>query len=259
MRNNIKLSFEDDDYKCFVKEFIAVLKIKANAFYSLTNLDESRKLIYWFDAVEESEEIKAVLMLNEKGSFGTAAYEVFVTSVSGKDFTSKKVKELSDSDRADIRVKEVNVLNNFITIVINSKKLMISGLHGTIVTPFFGASLATNYRIASEDKVFSLIHHNYGLHAGGALPFFLPKYIGLGKATKYVINGGQIPAREAYDMGLINEILPDKEFDNHCIELAKKLFNYERKYLRWSKELLTTYKDDLINYLHQEVEYSEHY
>lgn len=184
---------------------------------------------------------------------------MFLSSVTGKDFSNKKPHEFSAGERSNIRSREVNVLNSFIMATTNFRKLVISGINGTIVTPFFGASLASNFRFATEDCVISLSHAKYGLHAGGALPFFLPKYLGMGRATDYIFNGGEISAVEAVDMGLINKLLPEDNFEDARFEETKKLCNAGARYLRWTKELLIPYKKELVDYLHNEEKFIEHY
>ncbi|MBT8377603.1 MAG: enoyl-CoA hydratase/isomerase family protein, partial [Ignavibacteria bacterium] len=109
------------------------------------------------------------------------------------------------------------------------------------------------------DSVLSLNHAKYGLHAGGALPFFLPKFIGPGKAAEYVFNGGEISAKEALEIGLINKILSEENFDETCVNETKILCQYDSRYIRWTKDLLTTYKTELIDYLHKEEKFIEHY
>ena len=259
MKEELSLEFENNDFRCSVDEEIAIVKVKCNAFYSFTDLDISRRILYWFDLVAEEDKIKAILLLNEKGCYGNTAYEVFLSSVTGKDFSSEKPHELSPGERSNIRSREVNVLNSFIMATTNYHRLVVSGLNGTIVTPFFGASLASNFRFATENSVISLSHTKYGLHAGGALPFFLPKYIGIGKATDYIFNGGEMSASEAVDLGLINKIFSEEYFDETCIEETRQLCSAGARYLRWTKELLIPYKKELVDYLHQEEKYIEQY
>jgi enoyl-CoA hydratase/carnithine racemase len=259
MKDPVQLEFENNEFKCYLDEQIAIVRVKCNAFYSLTDLDVSRRILQWFDIVSEEDKIKAILFLNEKGCYGNTAYEVFLTSITGKDHSKQEQDILSPQERSQIRTREVNVLNSFIMATVNYRKLVVSGLNGTIVTPFFGASLASNFRFISENAVFSLNHSKYGLHAGGALPFFLPKFISPGKAAEYVFNGGEINAVEALEMGLVNKIYPEENFDETCINETKILSKYDGRYIRWTKDLLTPYKNELIDYLHKEEKFIEHY
>ena len=259
MKEPVTLEFENNEFKCYLDEAVAIIKVKCNAFYSLTDLDVSRRILQWFDIVAEEDKVKAVLMLNEKGCYGNTAYEVFLTSITGKDHSKGEHNILSSQERSQIRTREVNVLNSFIMACVNYRRFVVSGLSGTIVTPFFGASLASNFRFISENSVLSLNHSKYGLHPGGALPFFLPKYIGFGKASEFVFNGGAISAEEALEMGLVSKIFSEENFDETCIKETKILCEYDRRYIRWTKDLLTPYKKELTDYLHKEEKFVEHY
>jgi len=259
MKEVLSIEFENDAFKGWIDESIAIVKIKCNAFYSLINIDVSRRVLDWFDLVSEYEDINAILFLNEKGCLGNTAYEVFVTELIGKDVKRESGDILSEHDLIQIRSKEINILNSFIRATINYKKLVVSGLSGTIVTPFFGASLASNFRFASDDTVISFSHVKYGIHASGALPFLLPKYIGAGKAAEYIFEGGGLTTREAQQMGLINKVFPSQSFEKDCIEETKRLSHLGNRYIRWTKHLLTPYREELIQYLHDEEKYIDQY
>ena len=251
MKEQISIEFENEAFKVWTDESIAVIKIKSNAFFSLVDMDISRKILDWFDLISEKEEINVILILNEKGCLGNAAYDVFVTEIIGKEIKAGEGKILSEHDLILVRSKEINILNSFIRSTIGFRKLVVSGLNGTIATPFFGASLASNFRFGT--------HIKYGIHAGGALPFLLPKYIGIGKASEYIFSGGEISAEKALKIGLINKIIPTENFNDECIKESKRLSQWGSRYIRWTKHLLTPYKEDLIEYLHDEEKYIDHY
>jgi enoyl-CoA hydratase/carnithine racemase len=259
MKKELSIEFENEAFKGWIDEGIAIVKIKCNAFYSLINIDVSRRVLEWFDLVSEYEDINVILILNEEGCLGNTAYEVFVTELTGKELIKESNSILSDHDLIQIRLKEINILNSFIRASINYRKLVVSGLSGTIVTPFFGASLASNFRFASEDMIVSFSHVKYGIHAGGALPFFLPKYLGIGQATEYIFSGGEITAKEALNWGLINKIFHSANFESECITEAKRLSLLGSRYIRWTKHLSTPYKEELIKYLRDEEKYVDQY
>jgi enoyl-CoA hydratase/carnithine racemase len=259
VKEKLTIEFENNSFKGWRDESVAIVKIKCNAFYSLVDIETSRQVLNWFDLVSEQEDINVILFLNEKGCLGNTAYEVFVTELTGKEFSKEPGDLLSENDLMQVRSKEINILNSFIRAIVNYRKLTVFGLNGTIVTPFFGTSLASNFRFASEDLVISLAHVKYGIHASGALPFFLPKYIGIGKATEYVFEGGKISAKEAVQMGLINKIILSQNFDEDCIKYSKILASNGGTYIRWTKHLLIRDREELINYLHEEEKYVDQY
>ena len=149
---------------------------------------------------------KLLLLINERCCFSEKEYSEFINSISGKGIGSGKEK---------IRLRQINILNRFIMEMMNFKKLVISCLSGNIVTPFFGASLSADFRFASEDMVFSLSHLKLKVHPSGALPYFLPKYVGFSKANELLFSDREISAKEALKLGLVNKILITDNFEKH--------------------------------------------
>lgn len=257
MKQEINLEFENEEIICSIDDHIIIMKIKTNAFYGLTNIDRSRELMQWFQLVADNPELKGILVLNEKGSLGNTSHEVYVSSIKKKK--SDKKESPYDWESSRIRSIEINMINNYINTVLHFPKLVISGLRGSVVSAFLGASLAADFRLASSDTVFYMSHVNYDLHAGGALPFLLPKYIGQGRAAKYLIEGGEISAQQALEMGIVTEVLPDENFESLCRERTKEISNRGADFIMRTKELLLDFRKDFIEYSNREGKFIEHY
>ncbi len=129
---------------------------------------------------------------------------------------------------------------------------MINALTGEIVTPFFGASLAADLRLASEDVMFLLSHAKLGVHPSGALPYFLPKYLGHAKAAKILFFADQIDVNEALELGLINEILPLENFEELCIQKVFQIMSRGSNAIKCTKKLLGYSFEGLDKYLNME-------
>ena len=93
------------------------------------------------------------------------------------------------------------------------------------------------------------------MHPCGAVPFFLPKYVGQGKATELLMKGKNILDEEALRLNLINEILPENNFENLCIQKIKELTDLDMKVLRRTKRLLHSYEAELEKYFKIEDEF----
>lgn len=259
MKKKQTIEFENEEIKSTVDEHIVILHLKSNAFYSITNIDKSREILSWFNYVAQDNNIKAVLIFNEAGCFGNTSYQVYIDSVKDKDLKDEHGHPLYEWQANRIRTIEINILNNFISTMLNFPKIVVAGLCGTVVSSFLGASLAADFRFINSGTKFSLSHSEYQLHAGGALPFFLPKYIGLGRSTDYLIRGGNIFAQEALDLGLVNDILPERDFLSHCIVKTKEISNLNPVYIKRTKDLLLGFRDAFKKYSENEGKYIEKY
>ena len=134
------------------------------------------------------------------------------------------------------------------------KKLIIDGLQGVVVTPFFGESLSADIRLASDDLCFSLAHKKFGLHPTGGLIFFLPRFVGQGKANEILLTTDVIDAKSALELGLVSHIFPNEDFEYSCIQTAKELAGLSQATIETTKKLSFNYKADLQNYFRQETE-----
>lgn len=259
MKQKTIIEFENEEIKSSVDERVVVLHLKSNAFYSITNIDKSREILSWFSEVSQDNNINAVLIFNEAGCFGNTSYQVYIDSVKDKELKDEKGHPLYEWQANRIRTIEINILNNFISTMLHFPKIVVTGLCGTVVSSFLGASLAADFRFINPGTKFSLSHSEYQLHAGGALPFFLPKYIGLGKATDYLIRGGNISAQESVELGLVNEILPEKDFLTHCITKTKEISQLNPVYVKRTKDLLLGFRESFRKYSDNEGKYVEKY
>ena len=65
---------------------------------------------------------------------------------------------------------------------------------------------STDFIIASENATFGQPEAMIGLAAGGGSPALLPRVLPPGKALQMLMTGDPITAREAYRLGMVNEI-----------------------------------------------------
>jgi len=71
----------------------------------------------------------------------------------------------------------------------------------------------------------------------GAL-YLLPRIVGLGKATELVFTGDSIDAREAYRIGLANQVVEHENLMDEAGKLARRLKDGPLRALGITKELL---------------------
>ena len=131
------------------------------------------------------------------------------------------------------------------------KKISVIALQGSIVTPFIGASLAFDFRIASLNMQFSFAHADHGVHPSGALPFFLPNYLTPSESKKYLFMGGKIDTDKALKLNLVDKVFETIEFENKCIEYMGELNRLNVDLVRSTKKLMYD-KEELNEYFEKE-------
>ncbi len=103
-------------------------------------------------------------------------------------------------------------------------KPVIARLHGDAVGGGLGLAMACDFRLAAAGIRLSAPFVKIGL-AGCDMSagYFLPRLIGLGKATEMMMTGRLVGAAEAERIGLVTRTLPAAELDTAVSDLAREL------------------------------------
>lgn len=256
MKKTAPIEFENELIKSYVSGKIAVIKVKCNAFKTISNLEEVNTVLPWFDAVEHDENIKGVLAISEKNCVGEKAYEAFLSEITGKKISQDSDKTVDKFEKQEIRAIEINTLVNLIRKVMLFKKIFIASINGEIVTPFFGIALASDFRIGSEDMKILFSHIKYGLHPSGALPLLLPKYINQQLAVNYLMRGGEIDAEKAVELNLVNELVSNENFEENCVKRAEEYCSLGMNFIKNSKSLINRNIKEFEEYVQLEANYT---
>jgi len=115
-------------------------------------------------------------------------------------------------------------------------KPIIAAVNGVAYAGGLEWACFADIRIAEEHATFGVTcrRWNIGLADGGTQR--LPRIIGLGRAMELIITGRVIDAKEAFQMGLVNEIVPKGKSLERAIELAEFICQLPQPAIRTDKE-----------------------
>lgn len=253
MKGKISLEFETPGLASRVIDDIVFIKFKNDVFETMTDLAESERLLNLLEYLRKDDQINALILSNEPESFGEKTYDKFIIRILHQDLEKNHLYPEEAIDKIS-RSKQINILNHVILYLIRINKITVAALNGKIATPFFGASLAMDFRFVSEDMEFVLPHTKFGLHPTGGLPYFLPRYIGHGKAMEYLLTGQKIPAQKALKLNLVNAVFPQKNFEQQVIERIRAINQQDFGSIGVSKRLAYFNRDEIIQYFEMEME-----
>jgi enoyl-CoA hydratase len=111
-------------------------------------------------------------------------------------------------------------------------KPVIAAVSGHAVAGGLELALWCDLRVAEEDAVFGVFCRRWGvpLIDGGTVR--LPRLIGESRALDLILTGRPVPAREAYDMGLANRLVPHGRSRAAAEELAAAIARFPQTCLR---------------------------
>jgi enoyl-CoA hydratase len=83
-------------------------------------------------------------------------------------------------------------------------------------------ALACDIRLASERAMFGQPEILIGILPGWGGTQRLPRLVGMGIAKELILSGGQIDARRAYEIGLVNRVVPAEKLMEEAEKMAGK-------------------------------------
>jgi len=103
------------------------------------------------------------------------------------------------------------------------KKPIIAAVQGYAVGGGCELALSCDMIIASEDAMFGQPEINLGLMPGAGGTQRLARLIGKQKAMELCLTGKFISAKEAYELGIVNKVVPRELLLEEAIKLAKEI------------------------------------
>jgi 2-(1,2-epoxy-1,2-dihydrophenyl)acetyl-CoA isomerase len=141
--------------------------------------------------------------------------------------------------------------NPIIKKIRSIEKPIIGAINGVAAGAGANIALACDIVLASENASFIQAFSKIGLIPDSAGTFFLPRLIGIQKATALMMLGDKVTATEAENLGMIYKCFSLETFDDEVIKMATTLANMPTKALGLTKRLMN---QSLTNNLEQQLQ-----
>lgn len=100
---------------------------------------------------------------------------------------------------------------------------VIAAIHGAAVGAGLTITLSCDFRLAAEDTKFGCVFTRRGIFPEGGSAWYLPRLVGLTKASDWMITGRIFGAQEALAAGLLTSVHPAEELQDAALALAADL------------------------------------
>ncbi len=136
------------------------------------------------------------------------------------------------------RLGEEDFLRKLPLELVAYPKPLIAAVNGAAIGVGVTMILPCDIRIASEDAKLGLAFVKLGILPGLGSTHLLPRIVGRAKALELVMTARTIPAREAFEIGLVNAVVPGEKLAATARELAAMIAAHRPEVVAAAKAVL---------------------
>jgi len=138
--------------------------------------------------------------------------------------------------RTALTQRDVMVARSLFNAIDSFPKPVIAMVNGYCLGGGCELALACDLRIASETASFGQPEINLGIIPGGGGTQRLTRLVGEGKAMEMILTGEIIDAHTAFNIGLVNMVVPAADLEAKTMEIANRIAEKSPVALRMAKE-----------------------
>ena len=151
-----------------------------------------------------------------------AAVRAVVLTGSGRAFSvGQDLAAVAELEHADETV--AGSYNPIAQTIADMPKPVVAAVNGLAVGAGMGLALACDLRLAADNASFACAFGKVGLVPDTAVSWYLVRELGYARAFWLAASGRSIPAAEAHQLGLLNEVVPAEELSGRASALAELL------------------------------------
>ena len=187
------------------------------------NWDTVRELRIAAEQINQNEEVMSVVVIGSGDSFSAGGdLEKYLELFENPDDFSGFMEEFY---RLFCAVEE-------------SQAVYIAAINGVCVAGGLEVLLACDVAIAAESARIGDGHLNFGQLPGAGSSIRLWRAIGTHNAKHLIFSGDLLPAKRAHELGLVQEVAPDAEFETAILTLEEKIHRKSPASVKGAKYLM---------------------
>lgn len=216
---------------------IATITLNRPSVFNSFNQEMIKSLQHHLDVAAQDVSVRAVVLTGTGKAF-----------CAGQD-----LGEVLEEKEIDFNKIVQENYNPLVLKIRNMDKPVVAAVNGVAAGAGANLALACDIVVAKESTNFIQAFSKIGLIPDCGGTYFLPRLIGLQKATAFMMLADKVSAAQAKEIGMIYEFFADDIFDAEVAKIADKLANLPTKGLAYTKKLLNqTFNNSIEEQLIQE-------
>jgi 2-(1,2-epoxy-1,2-dihydrophenyl)acetyl-CoA isomerase len=219
---------------------VVTLTLNRPKAFNSFNREMAFALIERLDACAKDATVRAIVLTGEGRAF-----------CAGQD-----LKEATEDNGISFEMILNEHYNPIIKAIRTIKKPVLAAVNGVAAGAGANIAFACDITIAKKSASFTQAFSKIGLVPDSGGTFFLPRLVGMQRATAMMMLSNKITAKGAAEMGLIYQMVEDEDFEEQVNNLASSLAKMPTKALGMTKELINAgMHNDLDSQLEMEGKY----
>ena len=190
-----------------IEDQVCIIKLNRPKVFNSFNKEMALELQEILDNCEKNPAVRSILL--------TAKGKAFCAGQDLQELTDPNGPKLSDIVREHY--------NPIIKRIRSIEKPIVCAVNGVAAGAGANIALACDITIAGESVAFIQAFSKIGLIPDSGGTFFLPRSIGMQKATALMMLADKVMAADAEKMGMIYKVCADGSLMEETIKVAKKL------------------------------------
>jgi enoyl-CoA hydratase/carnithine racemase len=198
-----------------LQEGVALIRLnrpeQLNAFTPLMR----KELLALFQEADGDDAVRAVVVTGQGRAFCAGAD----LSAGGSSFEKAQAAEAVISRHRDGG-------GQVALAIFNCRKPVIAAINGPAVGVGITMTLPMDIRIAAEDAKIGFVFTRRGVVPEACSSWFLPRIVGITKATELILTGRVFRAAEESQSGLFNYVLPREQVLPKALSIAREIADH---------------------------------
>lgn len=174
-----------------------------------------------FETLNNDLSVKVIILTGVKKAF-----------VAGADIAS--MSKMTPEEAVEFSRLGQRVFNR----IASMRPVVIAAVNGFALGGGCELAMACDIRVAAESAKMGIPETSLGVFPGFAGTQRLPRLVGLGIAKEMLVTAQKVTAQRAYEIGLVNHVVPNEELLGYCEELAKTILKNSSTAIAAGKKLM---------------------
>ncbi|MBF7081751.1 enoyl-CoA hydratase/isomerase family protein [Desulfallas sp. Bu1-1] len=198
---------EYENIKLAREGHIAIMAFNRPQAMNALSTQTAREILAALEELEQDDEVFAAVLTAE----GDRAFCV------GAD-----LKERKTMTREEMKKQRALFVRAF-TAVAEFPKPLVAAVNGFALGGGCEFALGCDFIIAAENASFGLPEVGLAIIPGGGGTQLLPRVIGRNRAKELIFTGRRISAREAFELGLVNHVVPADQLMAKTMDIMREI------------------------------------